>query len=222
MANGARKSDLAANPVGAKPKHALFEPIGLLLLSLATVGTAWCSFQAASWQSVVQRFMSQSATSEHRAVASELKASQLLVLDVMLFSEYINARESSNEKMASFYATRFRGETKDAFNAWMAFKPFENTNAPPHPFVPSLYKPKLLTDAAEAQAESDRLWEQAANAGRAARNYVLITVLLASALFCGGTASRFDSAWIRRTVLTVGLSAFGVAAVRLLALPIQR
>jgi len=46
----AEKSEVAVNPVGAKPKHALFEPIGLLLLSLATVGTAWCSFQAASWQ----------------------------------------------------------------------------------------------------------------------------------------------------------------------------
>jgi hypothetical protein len=218
----AQKSDLAANPVGAKPKHALFEPIGLLLLSLATVGTAWCSFEAASWQAVSQRFMNLSAASSRRAAGTELKASQLAVLDVMLFSQYINARTSSNEIAARFYADRFRAEAREAFKAWMAFNPFENTNAPPHPFVPSLYKPKLVTEAEQAQAESQRLWEQAGNAGRTGRNYVLVTVLLASALFCGGTASKFDTAWIRRTVLAVGLSAFGVAAIRLLALPIQR
>jgi hypothetical protein len=140
----------------------------------------------------------------------------------MLFCEYINARAASNETTAHFYADRFRGEAKDAFRAWMAFDPFENTNAPPHPFVASLYKPKLLTEAHEAEAESQRFWEQAGDAGRTGRSYVLTTVLLACALFCGGTASKFDSAWVRRAVLAVGLSAFTLAACRLLTLPIQR
>jgi hypothetical protein len=222
MSAAAQKSEAAGSPVGAKPKHALFEPIGLLLLSLATVGTAWCSFQAASWQALGQRLMNLSAATGRRAASSELQSSQLAVLDVMLFCEYINARAASNETTAHFYADRFRGEAKDAFRAWMAFDPFENTNAPPHPFVASLYKPKLLTEAHAAEAESQRFWEQAGDAGRTGRNYVLTTVLLASALFCGGTASRFDGTWVRRAVLAVGLSAFGLAACRLLTLPIQR
>jgi hypothetical protein len=50
---------------------------------------------------------------------------------------------------------------------------------------------------------------------------VLITVLLASALFCGGTASKFEAVWIRRAVLALGLAAFIFAATRLLLLPAQ-
>jgi len=195
--------------------------MGLLLLSLATVGTAWCSFQAASWQGVSQRLMNLSAASGRRAASDELKGFQLAVLDVMLFSEYINARAASNEFTARFYADRFRGDAKAAFNAWIATNPFENSNAPPHPFVPSLYKPKLLDSAQELQSESQRLWEQAGNAGRNGRTYVLMTVLLASALYCGGTASKFNAVWVRKTVLAVGLSAFTVAVIRLMALPIQ-
>ena len=163
-------------------KHALFEPVALLLLSLATVGTAWCSFQAASWQGVSQRLMNLSAAAGRRAVTSELKASQAALLDVMLFSEYINAHTSSNETRAKFYADRFRDEAKTAFQAWTTTNPFQNTNAPPHPFVADLYKPRLLTDSEQAEAESQRLWQQAGDAGRASRGYVLITVLLASAL----------------------------------------
>src|SRR5215510_11585067 len=118
--NGAgQKSDVTASPPGGKTKHVLFEPIGLLLLSLATVGTAWCSFQAASWQGVSQRVMNLSAASARRAASNELQASQLAVLDVMLFSQYVNARASSNEVTARFYADRFRAEAKQAFNAWM-------------------------------------------------------------------------------------------------------
>ena len=143
------------------------------------------------------------------------------VLDVILFRQYVNARASSNEALARFYAQRFRGDAKTAFDAWMATRPFENPNAPAHPFVTNLYQPRQLENARAAEAESQRLWQEAGNAGRNSRGYVLITVLLASALFCGGTASKFEATWIRRAVLALGLAAFVFAAARLLLLPVQ-
>jgi hypothetical protein len=208
-------------PPTAPPKHGLFEPLALLLLSLATVGTAWCSFQAASWGGVSQRLTNLSEASSRRAFADELESYQLKLVDVLLFSEHINARANSNEPLARFYSDRFRSEAKTAFNAWMALKPFDDANAPPHPFVTNLYHPRLLTEAELAEAESQRLWLQGAQAGRTGRSYVLITVLLACALFCGGTAAKFEVLWIRRTVLALGLCAFLFAAQRLLLLPIQ-
>jgi hypothetical protein len=129
-------------------KPAVFEAAALVLLSLATVGTAWCSFQAASWAGVSQRLTNLSAVVGRRAVTAELQAGQTALLDVSLFSQYVNARASSNETLARFY-------------------------------------------------------------------------LLASALFCGGTASKFDALWIRRTVLAFGLGAFAFAVARLLVLPVQ-
>jgi len=195
--------------------------MALVLLSLATVGTAWCSFQAATWAGVSQRLMNLSAASSRNAVVAQLQNSQMALLDVLLFTQYINARAGSNKTLARYYAERFRGEAKIAFDAWLTTRPFENTNAPPHPFVPSLYRPHLLEEARLAEAESQRLWEQAGEAGRTSRGYVLITVLLASALFCGGTASKFEKLWIRRAVLALGLGAFVFAAARLLLLPIQ-
>jgi hypothetical protein len=210
-----------APPAKAVTKPALFEPVGLVLLSLATVGTAWCSFQAASWGGVSQRFMNLSGVSGRQAAAKELQNSQMALLDVLLFSQYINARASSNDSLARFYADRFRGEAKSAFEAWMATRPFENPNAPAHPFVTNLYQPRLLEDARSAEAESQRFWQQAGEAGRTGRSYVLITVLLASALFCGGTASKFEMLWVRRAVLALGLIAFVFAAARLFLLPTQ-
>ncbi len=208
-------------PAKAAPKRTLFEPVALLLLSVATVGTAWCSFQAAAWGGVSQRLTNLSAASSRRAVTAELQSYQMALLDVLLFSQHMNARASSNETLARFYAERFRGEAKTAFEAWMATQPFENTNAPAHPFVPSLYKPRLLEEAGLAETESQRLWQQAGEAGRTSRGYVLITVLLASALFCGGTASKFEAVWVRRAVLALGLTAFVFAVVQLWELPVQ-
>src|SRR5262245_2965631 len=165
--------------------------------------------------------MNQAAVFGRRAAAKELQNSQMALLDVLLFSQYINARASSNEALARFYSDRFRGEAKAAFEAWMATRPFENPDALPHPFMTNLYQPRLLEDARLAEAESQRFWQQAGEAGRTGRSYVLVTVLLASALFCGGTASKFEILWVRRTVLALGLGAFLFAAARLLSLPTQ-
>ena len=71
------------------------------------------------------------------------------------------------------------------------------------------------------RARAQRLWQEAGNAGRNSRGYVLITVLLACALFCGGTSAKFEQLWIRRGAMALGLIAFGFAVVRLVSLPIQ-
>ena len=199
----------------------MLEGAGLLLLSLATVGTAWCSYQAAAWGGAAGGEANKATAASRRAAVAQIQAYQVQLVDVLLFSQHINARASSNETLARFYAERFRGEAKTAFEAWLATKPFENANAPPHPFVANLYHPQFLQDAQLAEAEGQRFSERAGEAGRTSRNYILITVLLACALFCGGTASKFEHVWIRRTVLVLGLALFIFAMERLWLLPVQ-
>lgn len=204
-----------------KPKHPAFEAVALVLLSLATVGTAWCSYQAAVWSGLSQRTMNMSAAASRRSVTAQLQSYQLAVLDVTLFSEYINARSSSNEVLATFYADRFRAEAKTAFDQWIAMHPFTNPNAPPHPFVSNLYQPRLLIESRNDDEKSQQLWDRAGEAGRTSRNYVLVTVSLAAALFFAATASKFQTGWIHQSVLLLGLFAFLFAAVRLFLLPVQ-
>jgi hypothetical protein len=103
----------------------------------------------------------------------------------------------------------------------MATRPFENADAPPHPFITNFYQPQLLKQAAAAEAESQSLGLQAGEAGRTSRSYILITVILACALFCGGTASKFESRAIRRAALGFGMAAFLFACERLWELPVQ-
>jgi len=216
-----RQDPTPATPENKPKKHGMFEPVALVFLSLATVGTAWCSFQAASWGAVSQRTLNRSAAESRKAAADQLQAYQMALLDVLLFSQHINARASSNEVLARFYADRFRGEAKAAFESWMSTQPFDNPQAPPHPFVTNLYKPRLLAKAAAEETKSEQLWTQAGEAGRTSRTYVLITVLLASALFCSGMASKFEVLWIRRTALALGLAAFAFAAYLLFSLPVR-
>jgi hypothetical protein len=209
-----------SSPPNPGPKAGL-ESVALLLLSLATVGTAWCSYQATTWAASAQRLINQSIAASRVAATDQLRAAQITMLDVMLFTEFVNARASSNEVLARFYTDRFRGEAKVAFEAWLGLRPFENPDAPLHPFVTNLYQPQLLTEARVAEGEAMKLLKESGEAGRVSRAYVLVTVLLATALFCGGTATKFNTNLIRRAVLGLGVAAFCYASARLVLLPIQ-
>src|SRR5262245_17294619 len=102
------QSPAPESPRKGAPRLALIEPVALVLLSLATVGTAWCSYQAAVWGGLSQRYVNQSAAASRRAAISQLRAHQMVLLDVVLFSQHINARANSNETLARFYSDRFR------------------------------------------------------------------------------------------------------------------
>src|SRR5262249_29690286 len=150
------------------------------------------------WGGISQRATNLSAAASRRAAVSELESLQAKLADVILFSQYINARAGSNETLARFYSDRFRGEAKSAFEAWAATQPFKNPDALPPPFVTNFYHPRLLEEANSAEAEGQRWWQEAGESGRTGRNYVLLTVVLATALFCAGTAAKFEAFWIRK------------------------
>src|SRR5204862_1524263 len=60
-----------STPKSKKVNPAVLEGLGLLLLSLATVGTAWCSFEAAAWGAAAQGAMNLSTASSRRARSEE-------------------------------------------------------------------------------------------------------------------------------------------------------
>jgi len=191
-----------------------------MLLSLATVGSAWCSYQASAWATRSTKLSIQSSSRGRQAEATRLKANQMFILDVNLIGNYVEAHYASNEPLARFYAGKFRRELKEAFDGWMREQPFENPDAPPHPFVHGLYEPRMLAEADIIETESERLWGESSEAARMGHAYIPVSVLLATALFFAGTAPQFETYKSRRIVLTLGLLALLTALTMFLRLPL--
>jgi hypothetical protein len=196
-----------------------FEALGVVLLSLATVGMAWCSYQASGWNTRSTKLSIQSSARGRDAATFRIKANQTFMLDVLVFSEYFQAHSVSNEPLVRFYARKFSPELKPAYEAWLRTEPFENANAPPNPFVTNLYQQPLLVRADAADEQSERLWNAAGEAARTDHQYTLISVLLAMALFFGGAAPRFETRRKRRLVLVLGLIALLTGTGMFLRLP---
>jgi hypothetical protein len=210
-------------PTGSTPeqqeKKKWVEPVAALLMALATLSTAWCSFESAAWTRKSNRLMNEFNTLERKAGLLTVQGMQQATIHTGMFMQALAAHEAGNDKLVNFYVERFPPEVRKAYDAWLAQKPFENPNADPHPFVPRLYETPGTREAAEASAKAADNQQQAGAAGSISGQYLANTVLFAAVLFFANAASRFEQRRVRVVAFAFAVAVFMFAVVRTMMLP---
>jgi hypothetical protein len=197
-----------------------FEPVSAIVMALSTLGTAWCSYQSSEWNGQSSTLATQASRANQQAAVFHLEGNQVMSIQVKMFTEVMDAQMSGNEKLARFYSDRFPPELRKAYDAWLAQKPYENSVADPHPFVPRLYQPRFLEDARLATANASRDDADGKRASAVAAHYLSSTVLFAAVLFFAATSGKFDHRYVRQSSLFFALAGFFFAAVRMFMLPV--
>lgn len=210
------RSDSAPGPV----KRPWVEPVTALVMAMATLGTAWCSYESAAWTRRANRFLNECNSLERRASVLTLQGMQSATIHSAMFMQLLAAKQSGNETLASFYLQRFPPDVRKAYDAWIAQKPFENPKADPHPFVPNLYEMRGTSEAAAATASAAEKIDASRTAGNISGSYLANTVLFAAVLFFTNAASKFQQRRVRVVAFAFALAIFGFALVRIATLPL--
>lgn len=176
------------------------ELMSTLLLALAAVATAWCSYQATRWNGEQARAASRTNAIRIDASRADSRAQAEAQVDIATFIEWINARAAQNEELAGFYRLRFRAEFGPAFDAWLATDPFESTDAPPTPFAMPEYRVAARAEAGRLDAAAEVSSALVRRNIQRASNYVLGVVLFSVTLFFAGMSSRLRGLGARRTM----------------------
>jgi len=195
------------------------EPVAALLMALATLSTAWCSYQSAAWTRHSNRLMNEFNTLERRAGVVSLQGMQQATIHTAMFMEVLAAKQAGNEQLANFYVERFPPDLRKAYDTWLAQRPFENPSADPHPFVPNLYEPRGTREAADASAKAAISQQEAGNAGSVSGQYLANTVLFATVLFFASASGKFEQRRVRSVAFLFAVAVFLFALVRTVMLP---
>jgi hypothetical protein len=177
----------------------LLEVFAVLLLSLATLTTAWCGYQAARWSGEQSQNYARASTMRIKSQSQATLAGQLRIDDLSLFNGWIDARETGNGKLERIYRRRFRPEFVPAFEAWIA----DESRAPSPLYVPQ-YQPTELTNAAKLDAGADALYRRGTAAKSNDDHYILSTLFFAAVLFFAGISLRIGWRPLRIVVLGMG------------------
>ena len=197
------------------------EVIATVLLAAAAVGTAWATYQAAHWRS-------EQAAAGNRSTAARVQANRVAALanrqvqvQVETFIQWVNARQTGDTELATFYRQRFRPEFMPAFDAWLATDPLTNPSAPGTPFAMPQYH-------LAANAQADRLEAKAAAASKdvaryiqRADDYTLAVVLFAVSLFFAALSTRLHTLRLRAALLAMGYLLCAVTIVWLATQPVN-
>ena len=135
------------------------ELLATILLAIAAVATAWSSYQSARWSGVQAIDFSNANAARVESTRAATQAGQETQVDVLTFTQWVNAYAAKETKLADFYFDRFRKEFKPAVQAWIATDPLKNPKAPPMPFAMPQYK-------LASKAESEQLLDEAEAATR--------------------------------------------------------
>ena len=195
------------------------ELLETIVLTMATLAAVWAGFQAGQWSSIQTTNNVDAGALRIRAAQTASRAGQLQMVDIGLFTDWVNATGRGEERLADFYEQRFRDEFKPAFTAWLATSPLSNVDAPASPFDMSEYHLALFDESERLSTEAQSLDNAAVEAGNTGDRYTLATVILAGALLLAGLASRFQWEELRAVVVGASLVVLLYCVITLIRLP---
>jgi hypothetical protein len=192
-----------------------------ILLAIATVATAWSSYQSARWSGVQTINFSRANAARVQSVAQSTLAGQQTQLDVATFIAWTGAYASDDSTLSDFYFKRFRAEFKPAVDAWVATRPLKNPSAPLTPFAMSQYRVAAQDKAAALTRTAEAATAEAKIDNQRSDNYVLAVVLFASALFFAGISTKLRAVRLRVTIVALGYALFVGALVWVATFPVS-
>jgi hypothetical protein len=197
----------------------LIEMVAVLVLGLATVGTAWCGYQAAQWNGI--QATSMTASTDARVEASRLfgLATQKASYDSSMIAQYAEAVQAGNTRLATFYReTLIRKELLPVIDRWQA--QIKAGGVPTRLIDDTSYMTSQFGPYQSAGAKADAATAASLKAGDVQHSYVINTILLAVALFFSGVTSSFTYLPARVLLVLAAIASLGVAAVNLADLPV--
>lgn len=195
------------------------ELIAVVLLGIATVGTAWCGYQSTRWNSEQQEVARTASDARVEANRQFGLAVQTVQYDANMIAQYARAVADGDSRLQEFFRTAmFRPDFLPVLERWE--EAIEQGESPPNLLTDQAYLGQQLDGYEGALATAESIDAEAREAGDNGDDYVLLTLLLASALFFAGVTTSFRVRTARLLLLACASVAIALALSRIATMPV--
>lgn len=209
---------MAAPTTSTRRNHRVIEVLAVLLLGVATIGSAWCGYQASRWNGKESDLARDSSDLQVEAARQFGLATQIVSYDTNIIAQYARAVSEGDTKLQEFYrSTLIRPDFVPYIEQWQAEA---QSGTPSNLLENQDYLDSQLKDYRATSARAAALTVKADEAGENADDYILTTLLLASALFFAGLTTSFRVRFAQLMLLTGSGLLIAYAAARLSDAPV--
>ncbi len=200
--------------------HRIIEVATVLLLALATVGSAWCAYQVSQWNGKETDAARTSAVARINGSREYALATQKVTYDAASVAQYAEAVVDGNERLQMFLRSSIiRPAFLPMVDAWEAYVA-ETGQAPPNLVEDEEYLGELFAASVEYDDAALAATIEGEAAGRNSDDYILTTLFMASALFFAGVTASFSGRFTKIVLLAASAATLGFAAARIAGYPI--
>ena len=213
--------DRALDAVEKNRRNGAVEVVLAILLSLATLASTWCGYQATLWSGVESDNRSASEQAHRQANENLILALQKRTYDLLEVREYWVALRNNDSHTAEMLLKHIRPQLREAILASLAAGILENPEVA-GPMQRPEYNLPEEQDARRLRGEAAESNKAAQAANRNSMDYVAMTLMFASVLFFGGITSTFSSRFVRDGLGCVAVLILIIALINLLGLPVGK
>lgn len=197
----------------------IIEIVTVVLLALATVGSAWSAFQVSRWNGVETDEARTSAGHRIDASREYALATQTVAYDAASVSQYAQAVSTDNENLQRFIReTIVRPGFLPILDSWEA--QVAVGELPTNLLQNQEYLDGLLEPSRDLDARALAASERSENAGDTADDYIRLTLFFASALFFAGITASFGTRGPKIALLAAAGVTMAVAGALLIDYPV--
>lgn len=203
----------------APPAGRLIEIVTVLLLALATVGSAWSAFQVSRWNGVETDEARDSAAFRIDASREYSLATQIVAYDAAAVSQFGQAIASGNEELEAFLRqTIIRTGFEPILAQWR--EEVDAGREPTNLLENRDYLEGLFAESDALDAEALAATQRSEEAGDHADDYIRLTLFFASALFFAGITASFRTRVPKVALLAAAAATLAVAGALLIDYPV--
>jgi hypothetical protein len=219
--NSGRSSDGSPDSVKSPAPQAgrLIEIVTVLLLGVATVGSAWSAFQVSRWNGVETDEARASAVFRIEGSREFALATQIVAYDSATVGQIAAATVTGNQELLDFLrATLVRPGFVPVLQSWQA--QIDAGETPTNLLSDDDYLGDLFAASIAADAQAAAATVLSEEAGSNADDYIQLTLFFASALFFAGITASFANRLSKVTLLVGAGVILAVAGVLLAGYPV--
>jgi len=187
------KIDRILNSIEKDHRMKWIETVTTILLSVATILSAWCVYEASQWYGEPYFRIEDENMVDRKHLQKEIASTQRMAAEAQLFLSYVSAVTDEKNKLADFLFTRFPPHLKVAVVAWHKLDPLNNPDAPASPMQMKEYVLPEEADIAKYAADARKFKAAANECDHHADNYMLLATILSMVLFFCGLSGVMDS-----------------------------
>ncbi len=202
------------------------EIIGTMLLSVASVAVAWCSYQSTLWNGEQVFRLAESNLYYRRSQAELMKVSQQQVVDAAITINFMEAVVEKRRTRVNYYHDRKdQSQLLTILDKWLTMNPLQNDKAPVTPLQMGEYKHLIKSSLAPSDSSNttaEGLWKESEYNNSVSDKYILCTVIFSIVMFLAAMATKLSNMRLAFGFMMFAYTIFFTALVLLLLLmPIE-